>query len=179
MSTFAELQVDIQKVWLLFSSVVLAFAFIFGNSIRQLYEAVIFLFVIHPYDVGDWLTIDTAQYQARTKSLLPVPIGLCVTFLISKRCSKSERDILVSLSARKLHQPAQEAHLLAEPQCLTLDAVLCFNSYMCGLSCYLWEACCLCSAACNPKALEWCEWNTGITYFISCRLRRSAWLSPH
>ena len=57
------LQVDIQKVWLLFSSVVLAFAFIFGNSIRQLYEAVIFLFVIHPYDVGDWLKIGTNQYQ--------------------------------------------------------------------------------------------------------------------
>ena len=57
------LQVDIQKVWLLFSSVVLAFAFIFGNSIRQLYEAVIFLFVIPPYDVGDWLKIGTNQYQ--------------------------------------------------------------------------------------------------------------------
>lgn len=55
---------DIQKVWLLFSSVVLAFAFVFGNSIRQLYEAVIFLFVIHPYDVGDWLMIDGNQYQA-------------------------------------------------------------------------------------------------------------------
>ena len=60
------LQVDIQKVWLLFSSVVLAFAFIFGNSIRQLYEAVIFLFVIHPYDVGDWLKIGTNQYQVIT-----------------------------------------------------------------------------------------------------------------
>ena len=59
-------QVDIQKVWLLFSSVVLAFAFIFGNSIRQLYEAVILLFVIHPYDVGDWLMIGQAQYQVRT-----------------------------------------------------------------------------------------------------------------
>ncbi len=57
-------QVDIQKVWLLFSSVVLAFAFIFGNSIRQLYEAVILLFVIHPFDVGDWLMIGQAQHQA-------------------------------------------------------------------------------------------------------------------
>jgi small-conductance mechanosensitive channel len=56
--------VDIQKVWLLFSSVVLAFAFVFGNSIRQLYEAVIFLFVIHPFDVGDWLLIGANQYQA-------------------------------------------------------------------------------------------------------------------
>ncbi len=58
-----HVQVDIQKVWLLFSSVVLAFAFVFGNSIRQLYEAVIFLFVIHPYDVGDWLLMGTSQYQ--------------------------------------------------------------------------------------------------------------------
>jgi hypothetical protein len=62
-------QVDIQKVWLLFSSVVLAFAFVFGNSIRQLYEAVIFLFVIHPYDVGDWLMIDGAQYQVSAPEL--------------------------------------------------------------------------------------------------------------
>ncbi|CAL8467439.1 g6977 [Coccomyxa elongata] len=61
--------VDIQKVWLLFSSVVLAFAFVFGNSIRQLYEAVIFLFVIHPYDVGDWLLMGTAQYQVEEISL--------------------------------------------------------------------------------------------------------------
>lgn len=56
-------------MWLLFSSVVLAFAFVFGNSIRQLYEAVIFLFVIHPYDVGDWLLIDGLQYQASHRSL--------------------------------------------------------------------------------------------------------------
>ena len=52
-------------MWLLFSSVVLAFAFVFGNSIRQLYEAVIFLFVIHPYDVGDWLMISNNQYQVK------------------------------------------------------------------------------------------------------------------
>ena len=65
-------QVDIQKVWLLFSSVVLAFAFIFGNSIRQLYEAVIFLFVIHPYDVGDWLMIGQTQYQASAVAVNPI-----------------------------------------------------------------------------------------------------------
>ena len=63
-------QVDIQKVWLLFSSVVLAFAFIFGNSIRQLYEAVILLFVIHPFDVGDWLMIGPAQYQASIAAII-------------------------------------------------------------------------------------------------------------
>ena len=31
----------------------LAFVFMFGNSIRQLFESVIFIFVVHPFDVGD------------------------------------------------------------------------------------------------------------------------------
>lgn len=36
----------------------LAFAFVFGNSLRNMYESVIFLFVMHPYDVGDALFIN-------------------------------------------------------------------------------------------------------------------------
>ena len=52
------LQVDVNKVWLSFSSVLLAFAFVFGNSLRNMYETVIFLFVMHPYDVGDALFIN-------------------------------------------------------------------------------------------------------------------------
>ena len=51
------LQVDVNKVWLSFSSVFLAFVFVFGNSLRNMYESVIFLFVMHPYDVGDALFI--------------------------------------------------------------------------------------------------------------------------
>ena len=50
-------QVDVNKVWLSFSSVFLAFVFVFGNSLRNMYESVIFLFVMHPYDVGDALFI--------------------------------------------------------------------------------------------------------------------------
>ncbi|KAL3133145.1 hypothetical protein ABBQ38_007040 [Trebouxia sp. C0009 RCD-2024] len=49
--------VDVNKVWLSFSSVFLAFVFVFGNSLRNMYESVIFLFVMHPYDVGDALFI--------------------------------------------------------------------------------------------------------------------------
>ncbi len=48
-------QVDVMSLWLTFSSVMLAFVFIFGNSIQNMYEAVIFLFVVHPLDVGDVL----------------------------------------------------------------------------------------------------------------------------
>ena len=55
------MQVDLSKAWLTFSSIVLAFAFVFGNSIRNMYEAVIFLFVVHPFDVGDVLLMGTDQ----------------------------------------------------------------------------------------------------------------------
>ncbi len=60
-------QVDLSKAWLTFSSIVLAFAFVFGNNIRNIYEAVIFLFVVHPFDVGDVLLMgaDQTWCQAR------------------------------------------------------------------------------------------------------------------
>ena len=51
-------QVDIQKLWVFISSVIIASAFVFGNSVKQLFESVIFLFFVHPYDVGDCLLIE-------------------------------------------------------------------------------------------------------------------------
>lgn len=50
--------VDIVRVWVTLSSVILAFTFVLGASIRRAYENVMFLFVVHPFDVGDRLLID-------------------------------------------------------------------------------------------------------------------------
>jgi len=46
--------VDILQGFSTFSATVLALSFVFGNSIRNTFEAMLFLFVQHPYDVGDW-----------------------------------------------------------------------------------------------------------------------------
>lgn len=58
-------QVNVSKVWLTVSSVLLAFSFVFGTAIRNTFESVVFLFVVHPYDVGDVLLLtdpsDTAK----------------------------------------------------------------------------------------------------------------------
>ncbi|KAL8139369.1 hypothetical protein V2J09_005390 [Rumex salicifolius] len=43
------------------SSQVVLVAFVFGNSCKNIFESIIFLFVIHPYDVGDRVEIDTVQ----------------------------------------------------------------------------------------------------------------------
>jgi len=57
-----HLQVNVQQVWLSFSSSLLAFVFIFGNNIRNIYESCLLLFVVHPFDVGDVLFLDKDQW---------------------------------------------------------------------------------------------------------------------
>ena len=48
----------------------LAFVFMFGNSIKQLFESVIFIFVIHPFDVGDAVLIDNERHAVRNIGIL-------------------------------------------------------------------------------------------------------------
>lgn len=49
------------KFLLLISSQILLVVFIFGNSCKTVFEAIIFLFVMHPFDVGDRCEIDGVQ----------------------------------------------------------------------------------------------------------------------
>jgi len=98
---FLVWNVDVLQGLSTFSATVLALSFIFGNSIRNTYEAMLFLFVQHPYDVGDWVTLDGEAFNVRKISLLNTsfldfwnrPLTLTNTSLISKpilnlsRCS--------------------------------------------------------------------------------------------
>lgn len=49
------------KFLLFVSSQVVVVAFIFGNTCKQIFEAIIFLFAMHPFDVGDRCEIDGVQ----------------------------------------------------------------------------------------------------------------------
>jgi len=49
-----------QSIVFLTSQIVLA-AFVFGNTCKNIFESIIFLFVIHPFDVGDRCEIDGVQ----------------------------------------------------------------------------------------------------------------------
>ena len=48
-------------VLVLLSSQLLLVAFIFGNTCKTVFEAIIFVFVMHPFDVGDRCVIDGVQ----------------------------------------------------------------------------------------------------------------------
>mmetsp|Transcript_26508 Transcript_26508/g.74517 ORF Transcript_26508/g.74517 Transcript_26508/m.74517 type:complete len:728 (+) Transcript_26508:274-2457(+) len=49
---------------------IVALSFIFGNSIRNTFEAMLFLFIQHPYDVGDWTNIDGEWLKVKKIGLL-------------------------------------------------------------------------------------------------------------
>jgi small-conductance mechanosensitive channel len=49
------------KFLLFVSSQLVLVAFIFGNTCKTVFEALVFLFVMHPYDVGDRCEIEGVQ----------------------------------------------------------------------------------------------------------------------
>lgn len=55
------LEIATSKVLVFISSQLLLVAFIFGNTCKTVFEAIIFLFVMHPFDVGDRCEIDGVQ----------------------------------------------------------------------------------------------------------------------
>lgn len=95
---YCPAQVNVNKVWLTVSSVLLGLSFIFGNSIRNIFESVVFLFVVHPFDVGDALLVtdpsnakDGAQYsKVRFLNVIfstPKKCSWCTPWTLATRCS--------------------------------------------------------------------------------------------
>ncbi|KAI9187540.1 hypothetical protein LWI28_029224 [Acer negundo] len=58
------------KFLLFVSSQLVVVAFIFGNSCKTVFEAIIFLFVIHPFDVGDRCEIEGVQMVVEEMNIL-------------------------------------------------------------------------------------------------------------
>ncbi|CAN4128384.1 unnamed protein product [Withania somnifera] len=58
------------KVLLFLSSQLMVAAFIFGNSCKTIFEAIIFVFVMHPFDVGDRCVIDGVQMTVEEMNIL-------------------------------------------------------------------------------------------------------------
>lgn len=49
------------KVLVFISSQLLLVVFMFGNTCKTLFEAIIFVFIMHPFDVGDRCVVDGVQ----------------------------------------------------------------------------------------------------------------------
>ncbi|CAK8574215.1 unnamed protein product [Lathyrus sativus] len=64
------LEIATTKFLLFVSSQLVLVAFIFGNTCKTVFEAIIFLFVMHPFDVGDRCEIDTVQMVVEEMNIL-------------------------------------------------------------------------------------------------------------
>lgn len=53
--------VNTQKLLVAFSSILLPSVFVFGNAARSTFESLIFLFIMHPFDVGDRINVDNVS----------------------------------------------------------------------------------------------------------------------
>ncbi|XXG40781.1 hypothetical protein AAC387_Pa01g1414 [Persea americana] len=58
------------KVLVFISSQLVLVAFMFGNSCKTIFEAIIFVFIMHPFDVGDRCVVDGAQMVVEEMNIL-------------------------------------------------------------------------------------------------------------
>ncbi|KAJ8570979.1 hypothetical protein K7X08_037951 [Anisodus acutangulus] len=64
------------KFLLFISSQVVVVAFVFGNTCKTVFESIIFLFVMHPFDVGDRCEVDGVQlYREQEGPLVSLSFG--------------------------------------------------------------------------------------------------------
>lgn len=63
------------------SSQLLLVVFIFGNTCKNIFEAIIFLFVIHPFDVGDRCEIDGVQVQTVELGFV-ITMFFCISYMM-------------------------------------------------------------------------------------------------
>ena len=71
--------IETSRLLVFFTSVFIPSVFIFGNSARTTFEALIFLFVVHPFDVGDRIFVDG-------QSMI---VEVCVPFFLRRNLQSS------------------------------------------------------------------------------------------
>ncbi|RZC47466.1 hypothetical protein C5167_040404 [Papaver somniferum] len=64
------LEIATTKFLVLISSQLLLVAFMFGNTCKMAFEAIIFLFVMHPFDVGDRCEVEDVQMVVEEMNIL-------------------------------------------------------------------------------------------------------------
>ncbi|KAJ9553802.1 hypothetical protein OSB04_017847 [Centaurea solstitialis] len=64
------LRVATTRFFIFLSSQLVLVAFVFGNTCKTTFEAIIFLFIVHPFDVGDRCEIDGVQMVVEEMNIL-------------------------------------------------------------------------------------------------------------
>lgn len=66
--------VNVVSVLVSLSGILVSVVFAIGNSLKRLCEAVLFLFVTHAFDVGDWIVVDNENFVVEALGLMKVTV---------------------------------------------------------------------------------------------------------
>lgn len=52
------MQVNVTHLWTLVAAALVSFSFVFKSVMSSMFDSVVFMFVVHPYDVGDSILVN-------------------------------------------------------------------------------------------------------------------------
>ena len=108
------MQINLQKLWVTLGSIMVSLTFVFGNNMRSIYEAVVYLFVVHPYDVGDAVLCGPSQDWC-TVTLSCLSLRLCPGLDYENEVNDTvSQDIIMRLPCPRMHStcPALQPFVL-------------------------------------------------------------------
>lgn len=76
------MEIATTKVLVFLSSQVVVAAFMFGNTCKTIFEAIIFVFVMHPFDVGDRVVVDGVQVISIVHICMCIYIYICICLIL-------------------------------------------------------------------------------------------------
>ena len=92
------MEIATTKVLVFLSSQLVLAAFMFGNTCKTIFEAIVFVFVMHPFDVGDRCVVDGVPVLFRRKKKYLISFRLrfsfintaCLTYNFTAACRRDE-----------------------------------------------------------------------------------------
>ena len=60
-----RVQVNVTHLWTLVAAFLVSFSFVFKSVMSSMFDSVVFMFVVHPYDVGDGILVNGDLYKVR------------------------------------------------------------------------------------------------------------------
>ena len=82
------LQVNVTHIWTAVAAAIVAFSFIFKSAIATMFDSVVFLFVVHAFDVGDGILINGDLHKVRTHRSFPWR----AMFLATDQCVEADEQ---------------------------------------------------------------------------------------
>eukprot|EP00242_Pyramimonas_sp_CCMP2087_P017292 CAMPEP_0198197762 /NCGR_PEP_ID=MMETSP1445-20131203/1319_1 /TAXON_ID=36898 /ORGANISM="Pyramimonas sp., Strain CCMP2087" /LENGTH=378 /DNA_ID=CAMNT_0043867131 /DNA_START=75 /DNA_END=1211 /DNA_ORIENTATION=- len=114
---------DVAAVWLSFSSVFALVAWTLGASLREIFDAIVFIFYVHPFNVGD--TVQIAGEVSKELGGFGDWLVVEELGLVTSRFRRWDGRSLItstSLLAKKTIDNLSRSHTLQKTVLLTVDA---------------------------------------------------------